>query len=115
MTVLIVDDEIALRDTLRDAFEDEGFEVAVASNGREALERLAGEQIRAVVLDLVMPVMGGAEVIEAMGKDPRLAAIPVVVVTSDPTRAPAGHVTFQKPLKLDVLIDAVARLSGAKP
>lgn len=110
MTLLIVDDEIAARDTLQDFFEDEGYGVAVASNGREALERLSSVgHVCAVVLDLLMPEMNGEELIEAMRNDPRFASIPIVIITSDPSRAPGGLLTLQKPLRLDVLFKAVSR------
>ena len=60
MMVLIVDDDDDIRDTLKELFEDEGYEVATTANGSEALEVLAGPVTpSAVVLDLIMPVMTG--------------------------------------------------------
>ncbi len=119
MKVLIVDDEIATRDTLRDVLEDEGFAVEVASNGREALDQLAKiGHVCAIILDLIMPEMSGQELLEAMGAEARLATIPVVIVTSDTTRAPAGRTTFRKPLRLDNIVDTVSKLccrSAATP
>jgi CheY-like chemotaxis protein len=111
MKVLIVDDEIAMRDTLRDVLEDEGFAVEVASNGREALDQLSKVgHVCAIILDLIMPEMSGQELLEAMGAEARLASIPVVIVTSDPTHAPAGRLTFRKPLRLDKIVDTVSKL-----
>jgi len=111
MKVLIVDDEIAMRDTLRDVLEDEGFAVEVASNGREALDQLSKiGHVCAIILDLIMPEMSGPELLEAMRAEARLASIPVVIVTSDPTRAPPGRLTFRKPLRLDKVVDAVSKL-----
>lgn len=110
MTLLIVDDEIATRETLQDFFEDEGYSVAVAANGRQALERLSSVgPVCAVVLDMLMPEMNGEELLEAMRNDPRFMEIPVVIVTSDPSRAPRGLPTLQKPLRLDALLGAVSR------
>jgi CheY-like chemotaxis protein len=110
MTLLIVDDETATRDTLQDVFEDEGYTVAVASDGREAMDLLPKlESVCLVILDLVMPRMTGEELVEAMRGDPRFASVPVLVITSDPSRAPAGLTTFRKPLKLDVLIETVGK------
>ena len=111
MTVLIVDDEIDARDTLRDLFEDEGYAVDVAGNGREGLDQLATvADVRVVILDLHMPEMTGEEMLAAMRAEPRYAAIPVIIVTSDPRRAPSGVLTFTKPLRLDALLAAVTRL-----
>lgn len=111
MKVLIVDDEIATRDTLMDVLEDEGFSVAVASNGREALDQLSiSGPVCAIILDLVMPEMSGPELLAAMGAEARWASIPVVIVTSDPTQAPPGRLTFRKPLRLDKVVDAVSKL-----
>src|SRR5436190_416272 len=90
-TVLIVEDEPDIRESLREVLEDEGYTVAVASNGKEGLAQLARlSKPCAVVLDIIMPVMSGNELYNAMQADPALAAIPVLVSTSDPTRAPSG-------------------------
>ena len=111
MKVLVVDDEIATRDTLKDVLQDEGFAVEVASNGREALDHLSRiGPVCAIILDLIMPEMSGQELLAAMGAEARWASIPVVIVTSDPTRAPPGRLTFRKPLRLDVIIDTVSKL-----
>ena len=63
-----------------------------------------------VILDLVMPVIDGARVYQALQADEATARIPVIVSTSSPGRAPAGVVVVPKPLKLDRLLDAVAAL-----
>ena len=89
-TILVVDDEPNVRESLGDAFTDEGYAVVLAANGREALARarmLARPCV--VILDLIMPVMSGDQVYAAMRADPALEDIPIVVSTSDPTRAPA--------------------------
>jgi len=110
MAVLIVDDDVDIRETLRDVLEDEGFEVAMASNGIEAMTCLGDRRdIRVVVLDLAMPLMDGEQVYRAMRADPRLARIPVVVATSDPTRAPTDLPLMKKPIRLDRLIELVQR------
>lgn len=111
MTVLIVDDETDLRELLREAFSDEGFHVEVAENGVEAMEQLARmSEPCVVILDLVMPLMDGNEVWNAMQQDERLAGFPVLITTSDPSRAPRGVLTMRKPVDLDVLFDTVRML-----
>ncbi|HEU4580125.1 MAG TPA: response regulator [Polyangiaceae bacterium] len=110
--VLIVDDDQHTRDSLKEAFEEESYEVATAANGREALDLLTTGALRpdVVILDLVMPVIDGARVYQALQADAATARIPVIVSTSSPGRAPAGVVVVPKPLKLDRLLDAVAAL-----
>lgn len=107
--VLLVDDEIELRETLHDVFVDEGFGVRTASNGREALDLLRSSPVKPciVILDLRMPVLDGNAVYAAMKSDPDLASIPVLVSTSDPGIAPAGAQVMRKPIRLDALLELV--------
>ena len=114
--VMVVDDDEAIRDSLRDAFEDEGYEIVTASNGQEALDMLLSGSDRpdVVVMDLVMPVLDGNRLYQAMQADAALAAIPVIVSTSSPSRAPKGALVVPKPLKLDRLLEAVAALRRQK-
>jgi len=110
-TVLVVDDEPDIRESLRDALEDEGYLVVVARNGKEALETLPTlEKPVAIILDIIMPVMSGAEFYAAMQADPRFAKTPVLISTSDASRAPSGVLLMKKPVDLDRLLDTVAKL-----
>lgn len=108
MPILIVDDDADIRDSLQDFFEDAGYAVATAADGAEALTRLGAEHPPCVViLDLIMPAVSGNQVYETMRKDPRLAKVPVIVSTSDPSRAPRGVPIMKKPIDLDRLLHAV--------
>jgi CheY-like chemotaxis protein len=110
-TVLVVDDEPDIRESLRDALEDEGYCVAVARNGKEALDTLPTlEKPVAVILDIIMPVMSGTEFYANIQADPRFADMPVLISTSDASRAPSGVLLMKKPIDLDRLLDAVAKL-----
>jgi CheY-like chemotaxis protein len=107
-TVLIVEDEEDLRASLQDALEDEGYSVVLASNGKEALELLP--QLRrpcALVLDIIMPVLSGRELYQTMRADGRFSDIPVLVSTSDPSRAPPGALIMKKPIDLGRLLAVV--------
>jgi CheY-like chemotaxis protein len=110
-TIVVVDDEEGICETLRDVFEDEGYTVAIASNGAEALALLRSMPVRPciVILDLLMPILDGNAVYRAMKADPALASVPVVVSTSDPSRAPSGVFIMRKPVALDLLIDTVRK------
>ena len=117
MKLLIVEDDAAVLDALREVLEDEGHEVAVAANGREALNRLrSGNRPNLILLDLMMPVMSGWEFREAQLQDETLAAIPTVLLTADGRAAQkaadlqsAGF--LQKPIKPDRLLEKLEELS----
>ena len=108
-TVLVVDDDKDICDTLKELFEDEGYVVFIAHDGGSALTTLRAAEPKpsVIVLDLMMPIMDGCTVHAIMLQDPQLAAVPVVMCTADPKRAPRGVRVIQKPVKLDALLEAV--------
>jgi CheY-like chemotaxis protein len=111
-TILVVDDDEDIRDSLRDAFEDAGYEVRCAANGLEGLKALQQfERPSVIVLDIIMPVMRGDELYDALQADPQLADIPVILSTSDPSRAPKGVPLLRKPIHLQAMLDAVGRFA----
>lgn len=85
--VLLIDDEPSIRELFRYSFEDAGYEVAVAKDGREALDMLQDNIPDFMVLDISMPVMSGTEFIQELKLlaegDPRLGRIPFVVMTGE--------------------------------
>jgi signal transduction histidine kinase len=111
-TVLIVEDEDDLRETLREAFEGRQWRVSTAANGREALDLLLEGHSRpdVVIFDLMMPELDGNGLYKAMQSNPALRSIPVLVSTADPARAPSGLVVLRKPVKLARLLEEVAEL-----
>jgi CheY-like chemotaxis protein len=110
-TVLVVDDEADIRESLRDALADEGYAVRLASNGKEALALLSTlRRPGGIILDLTMPVMNGLEFYGAMRAVPAWADIPVVISTSDPSRAPSGVPVMRKPANLEQLLATVGAL-----
>jgi len=112
MRLLIVDDERDIRDSLEEFFVHEGFEVETAGDGADALERMKRNGAPfLVLLDLVMPVMSGGQLYSAMQGDPSLANVPVIICTSDPSRAPSGLLIMKKPFNLDRLLLAVRQYS----
>jgi DNA-binding response OmpR family regulator len=105
--VLIVDDEPDIRDTLQEFLADAGFAVTTAANGAIAMDQLTEERPCLVILDLIMPVLDGNEVIERMRESEELAEVPIVITTSDPARAPAGIPVMKKPMNLNRLLTVV--------
>ena len=80
--VLVVEDDEATQELLQKRLTKEGWQVVVAGNGREALERLTQGPPDLVLLDLMMPEMDGFEFLEAFRKQPGCACTTVVVMTS---------------------------------
>jgi CheY-like chemotaxis protein len=112
--VMVVEDDYAIRETLRDVLEEQGYRVVWASNGEEALARLKGTTPRVILLDLMMPVMDGWEFRHAQQRDPALSRIPVVVISADhglenKVSALAVDGWLAKPFELDALLATVDR------
>jgi CheY-like chemotaxis protein len=110
-TVLLVEDDEAVRDVLQDLLEDRGYDVVPATNGKQAIDFLAGEtDVRpdVVVLDLMTPLVTGWQVLERLRREPRLAEVPVVVISAITRDRPMGAAAFlKKPFRLDELLATV--------
>jgi two-component system chemotaxis response regulator CheY len=110
--VLLVEDDLDLRDILQDILETEGYDVIPAAHGRQALEYLRTTRSRddaptLVILDLSMPMVNGWEVLDAIRADPWLH-VPVVVVSAFGHAKPNGVAVFlRKPFDMIDLLDAV--------
>lgn len=110
-TILIIEDEADLREMLAEMLEDRGYSVEEAANGRDGITRLRdGAPPNVVLMDIQMPFMNGDEVYAEMQADEALAKTPVVFMTSDPERAPAGVPLMKKPINVNKLIDVVKKL-----
>ena len=116
-TVLIVDDDLPVRTALKELFETEGYAVALAANGRAALNHLRkGLRPSVILLDLMMPVMDGWDFRNEQLADPALKDIPVVILTAagfsaETVRAQFGDIPFvPKPPPHTGLLDVVKRL-----
>jgi CheY-like chemotaxis protein len=107
--VLIVDDDELIRETLRELVQMVGCSALMAANGREALKVMTEHRPCLVILDLLMPVMTGTELLEAMHHDPTLAGIPVVISTSAPDRAPSGVPILRKPINIESVVEWMHR------
>jgi CheY-like chemotaxis protein len=115
-TVLLVEDDGEVRASIAEMLVDDGFAVVEAENGREALERLArmDEPPRVILLDLMMPVMDGWTFRSRQLADPRLAQIPVVILSASqglPAQASELHINefLRKPFDGAALLHAIAR------
>jgi two-component system, OmpR family, response regulator CpxR len=114
MTILIVDDDAGIRQLLLLFLEHKGYTATTVANGREALNQLQSNQPlpMLILLDLMMPVMDGAAFRQAQQADPRIAAIPVVVLSaaeSVESQVPllTADAYIPKPIEFDNLLQVV--------
>jgi CheY-like chemotaxis protein len=98
--VLVVDDEEGIRDTLREVVEMGGGSAVLAANGEEALRLMTEQRPCLVIIDLLMPVLSGAELVATMRSRPELSDIPFIISTSAPGRAPRGVPVLAKPVDI---------------
>jgi CheY-like chemotaxis protein len=101
--VLVVDDEEDVRESIREVVEMMGCSARMAGSAEEALKMLDELRPCLVVLDLLMPGMKGDELLGLIRKNPMLAALPVVISTSAPERAPLGTPVLAKPIDVHAL------------
>jgi CheY-like chemotaxis protein len=113
--VFVVEDDADVRAMLEQALELEGYAVASAANGQEALEWLRVEGPPSLILlDLMMPVMNGWQFMAVQTTDPNLSTIPVVVLSGDATidaKAQSLGATgfLRKPVTIDALLATVEK------
>ena len=120
-SVLLVEDDRDLRDAVAEILEEEGFAVARAENGREALDALRSHgagKFCLVLLDMRMPVVTGIEFRREQLRDPSIAQVPVVAFAADSRdreeAALLGITTFiSKPVDVLRLLEVVAEFCGA--
>jgi CheY-like chemotaxis protein len=114
-SILIVEDDLDLREALSEVLRDEGYTVAMAADGREALDHLRRQSHPALILlDLTMPVMNGWQFRAEQRQDPDLSGIPVVVLSAGERLAEqvaslgiADYV--RKPIELSHLLRLIER------
>jgi len=124
--ILIVDDEEDIREYLKVALEDAGFEVETASDGLEALEICRRNPPDLISLDLVMPKHSGVKCYRELQKDKTLSKIPILTVTGH-ARDDLGKADFEemtmsgpgvyleKPVSTNKYVSAVRKLLGMEP
>jgi two-component system response regulator CpxR len=117
-TILLAEDDLDIRDILQELLEEKGYDVVPARTGRQALDFLSMDPRSPpdiVILDLMMPIVTGWQVLEAIQHDPALAKIPVVVLTAASQDRPTGAAAFlRKPFRLDALLEVIQGLREKK-
>ena len=116
-TVLVVDDDVSIREMLVLALDLEGYRVLQAESGPEALAIVAEEQVDLVTLDVMMPGMDGWQVADALRADRRTRDVPRIMISGMPidhlmracaTRQAASIIT--KPFDLDMVVRLIGQL-----
>jgi len=115
--VLLVEDDLDIRDTLQDLLESEGMDVIPAANGKQAIDFLTlndppGADL--VILDLLMPLMSGWEVLEVLSSNPTLKRIPVIVLSGMQVSRPERATELvRKPFTYETLVASIRNVLPA--
>ena len=115
--VLVVEDDPSVRGLLHTLLTGEGYEVATASDGLAGLVKASSSKPDLMLLDLMMPDLGGIRVLEELREDPTMSDIPVIVVTGKleavgPLRELLGEGNvFVKPFGVTELLERVAAVT----
>jgi len=116
--VLVVEDDPSVRGLLQTLLTAEGYDVTTASDGLAGLVKATSAPPALVLLDLMMPDLGGVRVLEEMREDPQLAGIPVIVVTGKVEAVPGmrdvlgEENVFVKPFAVTELLARVGAVTG---
>ena len=113
--VLLVDDNADVRRLYAIGLNQRGFEVKLAANGAEAVDRVASERPDYILLDWMMPLMDGREVVERLDGQQADSAIEIIVISGQPapTELPSGVRSWlTKPLTVDELVHEIGREIG---
>ncbi|MEO0649100.1 MAG: response regulator [Planctomycetota bacterium] len=119
--ILIVDDSTTMRQQVKQAIAADGYEIAEAADGQEALELLRGDTtVKVVVLDVNMPRMNGIELIEALKEEGRMdSGLQVVMLTTEGhaeligrAKAAGAKGWIVKPFKAEMLAAAVKKMAA---
>ncbi len=115
--VLVVDDDPDILEAICDILDGEGYRVARARHGVEALERVAEERPDIILLDLMMPVMDGMAFAQALHQRQPEDHIPIVVISADGNPQKAASVGAEgflaKPFDIEALLAHVSGMAGA--
>ena len=112
--ILLVEDDKDIREPMRELLEEEGYAVACAATGREALTYLQNSPIPKVILcDLMMPNMNGIELIEVLKTEQSEALKAIVILSAaahaEKTATGLGVGFLKKPIDIDYLLETVSR------
>jgi CheY-like chemotaxis protein len=110
---LIVEDDPDIREALAEAVSDAGYHVLTAANGAQAIDILRVSRPCLMLLDLMMPIMDGWQVVTQLNTNPRLPKVPFCILSAVTGMAPEGaECVIPKPISMSLLLDAVRQHCG---
>jgi len=114
--VLLAEDDPDTREIVTYVLVQEGYAVTAAPDGEQALELMRATPPDVVILDLLMPNLGGDQVVSAMRREPALAGIPVISMTASPAQLRRSPVAaaIQKPFGIGELVDTIQAVLRGK-
>lgn len=118
-TVLVIDDEFGVVEVLVASLEDEGFRVVVAGNGRHGLEQIAEHRPDLIIVDYMMPLMNGVDMVRALRAGSDSPHTPVIFMSaiSESSLRETGvdYVAFlRKPFRSSTLVELVKRVLATR-
>ncbi|GFE79115.1 hypothetical protein GCM10011487_11150 [Steroidobacter agaridevorans] len=119
-TVLVVDDEFGVAEVLQSILEDEGYRVATAINGKQALTRLSEVTPDLIMLDYMMPIMDGTQTLAAIRSNATFARVPIIMMSSLEEASVRETCTdydsfLRKPFRAMAVLKTVAQLLEQSP
>ena len=119
-TVLVVDDEFGVAEVLQSILEDEGYRVATAINGKQALTRLSEVTPDLIMLDYMMPIMDGTQTLAAIRNNATFAKVPIIMMSSLEEASVRETCTdydsfLRKPFRAMAVLKTVAQLLEQPP
>ncbi len=118
MYILTVEDDIAIRESIREILESVGYLVETACNGQEALDVLhCKTKPSLILLDLMMPVMNGWQFIDEVIKDESLSTVPIIIISAVTFQGVLGDKpniikVIKKPVSIEQLLRVVKEVCG---
>lgn len=119
-TVLVVDDESDLLACIEGLLEDEGYSVVTCPDGKQALDYLREARPDVALVDLMMPIMSGFDLVRAVKEEQRLDGMPIVIMSAVEQRqellqklGDRVHAVLKKPFTADKLLGTVRKLLAA--
>lgn len=115
--IMVIDDDVWIRETIQLALEDEGYRVIVMTDGHAALEQVEQARPSLILLDWMMPRLNGPSFAAELAQRGLRPAIPLLLVTADGHAAQkaaqiSAEAHMRKPFDLPLLLDTVSRLVG---
>ncbi|MFC7299516.1 response regulator [Herminiimonas aquatilis] len=111
LTILVVDDQLALAEVLANILEYHGYAVLIAEDGQQALDVVKSNEIDLIISDYMMPRLDGMALYHRLSADQRTSSIPMIMMSALPgdLRDLPVHAILKKPFQIDELVESVTK------